>query len=266
MLRMKAAANLTLLYGQLPLEERFSAARADGFSAVEILFPYDRSPHWYAEQLRLNGLKLVLVNTPMDEQAARWGRAALAGQVNEFRNDFAQAAQLCQLTGCRAVHVMAGCVPEGQVAAARDTLIANLEWASAQAPELVLQLEGLNSKDVPGYFYHDPAAVRGILEDSGVAAAGMQFDFYHVLREGLNVEAELEAALPWIRHVQVAGVPARQEPDLSRDTGYLAGFARLHEASYQGYVGFEYRPAASVSEGLRWATALSGYFSYLPTA
>ena len=263
---MKAAANLTLLYGHLPLEERFSAAKADGFSAVEILFPYDQTPHWYAERLSEHGLQLILVNTPIDEQTARWGRAAVPGQAAQFREDFSRAAELCELTGCTAVHVMAGCVPEQQAAAAREVLIANLQWASAQALGLVLQLEALNSIDVPGYFYSRPADVRSVLEDSAVAAAGMQFDFYHVLREGLNVETELDAALPWLRHVQVAGTPARQEPDLLRDTGYLAGFARLHEASYQGYVGFEYRPAGFVSEGLAWATQLSSYFSHLPTA
>lgn len=262
---MKAAANLTLLYGHLPVEERFSAARADGFSAVEILFPYDRPPHWYAERLSENGLQLILVNTPMDEHAARWGRAALPGHIDEFRKDFARAAELCQLTGCGAVHVMAGCVPEQHAAAGRDTLIRNLEWASRQAPDLVLQLEGLNSVDAPGYFYSCPGAVRSVLEECGVAAAGMQFDFYHVLREGLDLQTELETALQWIRHVQVAGNPARQEPDLTRDTGYAAGFARLHEVLYRGYVGFEYRPAGSVTQGLQWATALSGYFSHLPT-
>jgi len=262
---MKAAANLTLLYGHLPLEERFSAARADGFSAVEILFPYDREPGWYVQQLNDHGLQLVLVNTPIDAEHARWGRAALIEQKILFRRDFDQAAHLCELTGCTAVHVMAGCVPPSQAAVGQATLIENMQWAASQYPELTLQLEALNSQDVPGYLYCKPAAVRSILEQAKVQSAGMQFDFYHVLREGLHLVNELDTALPWIRHVQVAGSPARQEPDLERDLGYLDGFERLHAAAYDGFVGFEYRPAAEVSEGLRWAAGLSPYFSHLPT-
>lgn len=263
---MKAAANLTLLYGHLPLEARFAAAKGDGFSAVEILFPYDQPAGWYAAQLRDHGLRLVLVNTPIDAQHARSGRAAVPGQEDAFRADFARAAQVCQATGCGAVHVMAGCLPAEQEGAGRATLVSNLEWAATHFPGLVLQLEALNHFDVPGYFYSRPSAVLSILDEAGLPCAGMQFDFYHVLRQGLALEAELEACLPWIRHVQVAGSPERHEPDLARDAGYQAGFERLHAANYQEFVGFEYRPAADVTSGLRWAAPLSPYFSHLPTA
>ncbi|NLC35727.1 MAG: TIM barrel protein, partial [Alcaligenaceae bacterium] len=119
---MIPAANLTLLYGRLPLEDCFSAAREDGFRAVEIQFPYDHPPQWYAGQLNDNDLQLVLVNTPKDPENAPWGRAALPGQQDAFRRDFAQAAELCAATGCAAVHVMAGLVAPEQAAAARDTL------------------------------------------------------------------------------------------------------------------------------------------------
>lgn len=263
---MIAAANLTLLYGQQPLQDRFAAARADGFSAVEILFPYDQEPEWYAQRLSEHGLRLALVNTPTDASEAPWGRAALPGQEREFRRDFKRVAEVCRATACSAVHVMAGCLSSENIAAGRETLCANLQWAAAEYPGLVLQLEALNSFDVPGYLYSEPAAVRDILARVDLAQAGMQFDFYHVLRQGLDLMTELEASMPWIRHVQVAGSPARQEPDLERDAGFLAGFRRLHEAGYCGYVGYEYRPAGKVSEGLRWADALSSCFSHLPTA
>ena len=257
---MIPAANLTLLYGHLPLEARFEAARLDGFSAVEILFPYDRSPQWYAGRLREHGLRLALVNTPVDSQAAPWGRAALRGGQRAFRDDFARAAAVCEATGCGAVHVMAGCVPGGD-ALARDTLLGNLAWAQGAYPAIRPQLEALNAFDVPGYFYSRPSAVIDILRAADSRHAGLQFDFYHVARQGLDLMAELEAALPWIRHVQVAGSPLRTEPDLARD-GVLEGFERLHAAGYHGCIGYEYRPAASVSQGLRWAEPLLKYFSF----
>lgn len=257
--RMIPAANLTLLYGQLPLEERFKAARLHGFSAAEILFPYDRSPQWYAERLRESGLQLVLVNTPVDPEQAPWGRAALAGQQAQFREDFARVAAVCEATGCPAVHVMAGCT-DGQDPQARATLLENLAWASAAYPELRLQLEGLNHSDVPGYFYARPDAVIEVLQALGAGNVGLQFDFYHTVREALDLCAELQRAMPWVRHVQVAGSPARNEPDLTRDN-LQASFEQLHAAGYDGFVGYEYRPAADVAAGLVWSQPIQTLFS-----
>lgn len=256
--RMIPAANLTLLYGQLPLEARFEAAARDGFRAVEILYPYDRSPAWYAARLREFELELALINTPVDADAAPVGRAAQCGETENFRNDFALAAAVCEATGCRAVHVMAGPARPSATSAA---LIENLSWATQAHPQLTLQLEALNAHDMPGYFYCEPAAVRRILEEARLPNVGMQFDFFHVVRQGLDLCAELKASLPWIRHVQVAGSPARNEPDLSRDH-LLAGFEYLHRAGYRGYVGYEYRPAAAAADGLKWADELFTFFSY----
>ena len=262
---MIPTANLTLLYGNLALEARFEAARRDGFSFVEILFPYDRAPHWYAERLQEHDLKLALVNTPTDADTARWGVAALPSQTERFRGDLRRAAEVCEATGCPAIHVMAGCVPPTRHNEAFSTLLDNLRWATAAFPALRMQLEALNEFDVPGYFYSEPKRVQQVLESLSASNAGMQFDFYHVVRQGLDLLAELETALPWLRYVQVAGSPSRHEPDLTQDS-LLQGFTRLHQAGYQGNVGFEYRPAASPSDGLRWAQPLSNYFSFSPTS
>src|SRR5690554_2541074 len=260
--RMIPAANLTLLYGHLPLEARFEAARRDGFRAVEILFPYDRSPEWYAGQLQRHDLRLVLVNTPIEASVAPWGRAALPGQQQAFRDDFARVAAVCEATGCAAVHVMTGCVAADDPAA-RQTLLENLSWAAGTWPGLRLQLEALNASDVPGYFYSRPQQVIRILQAIGADAAGLQFDFYHVVREGLDLLAELGTGLPWVRHVQVAGSPARNEPDLGRDQ-LLEAFRRLHRAGYRGHIGYEYRPAGDVASGLAWADPLLELFSPQP--
>src|SRR5690606_6713943 len=92
--------------------------------------------------------------------------------------------------------------------------------------------------------------------------AGMQFDFYHVVRQGLDLLAELKAAMPWLRYVQVAGSPKRQEPNLGQDS-LLEAFIHLHQMGYRGHVGFEYRPAGVPRDGLRWMQPLSNHFSSL---
>ncbi len=260
---MIPTANLTLLYGSLPLEERFVAARLDGFKAVEILFPYDQEPEWYAQQLQENGLQLALINTPVDTEAARWGRAAVPGQGADFRRDLQRAARVCEATGCPAIHVMAGAVAPSEHEAGRSALLDNLSWAAAAYPGLRLQLEALNTFDVPGYFYSEPGRVADILQSMAIDSVGMQFDFYHVVRQGLDLPAELERALPWLRYVQVAGSPQRHEPRADQD-GIAQAFTRLHEYGYRGHVGYEYRPAADASAGLAWAQGLSNLFSNLP--
>lgn len=253
---MKLAANLSLLYADLPVAERFAAAAADGFRHVEILAPYDESPEWYARELERHGLQLILINTPAVLPEYPFGMAAQprAGQL--FRDAMEQAAAVCWATGCRAVHVMAGKLdPRYSRQTQATSLHDNLRWASDAYPELVLQLEALNRADVPDYFYHLPEQVALELAAIDRAQVGMQYDFYHVVKEGLSPVEQLERFHSLIRHVQIAGAPARHEPDLQRD-GLMPGIRRLLDGGYDGYMGLEYRPAKTAKDGLSWLQPL----------
>jgi|SRR5690554_5294575 len=249
---MRFAANLSLLYSELPVAERFEAAAADGFRYVEILAPYDESPEWYAQQLKQCDLELVLINTPVVSPDYPVGVAAQPDARSLFQDAMAKAASVCRATGCTAIHVMAGKTDprysrEAQSAALHD----NLRWASQQYPELVLQLEALNTTDVPDYFYSVPEQVAHELSAMGVAQAGMQFDFYHVVKEGLSPAEQVDRYFPFIRHVQIAGAPDRHEPNVSQD-GLMEGIQRLASGGYTGYLGLEYRPTETARQGLSW--------------
>lgn len=61
---MKIAANLSLLFTELPLIERILAARVAGFDGVEIQFPYEVPAIRLKDQLERAGLPLVLINLP----------------------------------------------------------------------------------------------------------------------------------------------------------------------------------------------------------
>jgi len=253
---MNFAANLSMLYGRLPLADRFAAAAVDGFGAAEILFPYDQSPKWYAARLQQHGLRLVLVNTPVDAPRYSMGLAAQPGAIAQFRASFEASLDVCRSTGCAAVHVMPGFVDSAfGVEQQRDVFMDNLRWAARQDREIMLHLEPLNQIDVPAYFYHCPQGAVGILDALDEPNIGLQFDFYHVVKQGLDLAGELEKHRHWVRHVQVAGSPQRNEPDLRVD-GLLAGFEQLHRSGYPGFVGFEYRPLAHAGVGLEWACPL----------
>lgn len=253
---MRLAANLSLLYGGLTPAEQIAAAARDGFRYVEILAPYDHEPDWYARQLQAHGLQLVLINTPVVSSDWPVGLAAQTGVEGLFQEALTKAAEVCRATSCKAIHVLAGkTVAQQERRLQQQALHAHLTWAAQAFPDLTLHLEALNRFDVPDYFYAWPEQVARELSLLDQANVGMQFDFYHVVKEGLALVEQLEQNFPRIRHVQVAGAPDRHEPDLRHDD-FLAGFRRLHELGYDGYIGLEYRPRRDVVQGLSWLQPL----------
>ena len=56
-----------------------------------------------------------------------------------------------------------------------------------------------------------------------------------------------------VGHVQIAGVPGRNEPDDSQEINYRAIFAGLETMGYDGWIGCEYRPRGDTVAGLAWA-------------
>lgn len=254
---MKLAANLTLLYGHLPEAERFAQAARDSFAGVEILFPFAQPPVWYAEQLQAHRLDLLLFNTPTADGAGRAGFAAVPGMQQEFRAAFGRALSVARATGCGTIHTMAGIVGETPTAQWRRVLEENLQWAAAQAApdDIFLTLEALNRADFPGYAYHQPREALAVIERLALPNVRLQFDLYHAAKEGLDLPTELAHALPYVRHVQIAGAPDRDEPDLARDK-LLECFELLANRDYPGWVGCEYRPRALPDGHLAWRETL----------
>ena len=254
---MRLAANLSWLYPQLPWEQRFAAARQDGFDAVEILLPYDHPPAWYAAQLREHGLTLALFNTPIAPEAGRLGLAAIPGAQAQFRDAFARARAVAEATGCRRVHCMAGATAAFDAADCQHTLRQNLEHALALAEQddLTLTLEPLNRIDVPDYFYHRPDEAVPVLQHFRSPRLRLQFDYYHCARESLDLQQAVRDAAPWIGHVQIAGAPVRCEPDLSA-AGWLDAVAALPAHGYDSWLSCEYRPRTTAGDGLHWCQPL----------
>ena len=58
------AANLSMLYPELPFMARFEAAARDGFQAVEYLFPYGFAARELAAALKAHSLQQILFNAP----------------------------------------------------------------------------------------------------------------------------------------------------------------------------------------------------------
>jgi hydroxypyruvate isomerase len=254
----KLAANLSMMFNEMPFLERFAAAARAGFNGVEFLFPYDHAPEDLAEALRGNGLEQALFNLPAGDWAAgERGLAALPGREAEFQAGLDRALPYAQALGCRRVHMMAGIPPEGaDRLACRDAYVANLRAAAAFfAPHGVSVLaEPINSRDIPGYFLNSQGQAVALLETAGAANTGLQMDFYHCQIVDGDLATHLRAHFTTIRHIQVAGVPERHEPDRG-EVNFPYLFDLIDELGYGGWVGCEYRPAGDTLAGLGWSRA-----------
>jgi hydroxypyruvate isomerase len=251
----RLAANLSMMFNEVPFLDRFAAARKAGFEAVEFLFPYEFPAKDLRQRLDDNGLAQALFNMPPGDWAkGERGLASLPGRVEEFRSSVQKALDYAAALDCKLVHCMAGIVPEGVApVTAASVYAANLAWAGelAKPAGIKLVIEPINHRDMPGYFLHTEAQGAAVVEAIGRDRLGLQFDVYHCqITEG-DVTKRMEAFMPVIAHMQIADVPARNEPGTG-EIGWEFVFRRMDELGYQGWVGCEYRPAGDTVEGLAW--------------
>lgn len=256
----KFAANLTMMFNEVPFPQRFAAAAKAGFQAVEFLFPYDHAPHEVAQWLDENGLTNALFNMPPGDWAkGERGLASLPGREAEFRAGVARALEYAQALGTKRLHAMAGLVPAGADRQRhRAVFIDNLRYAARElaAHGITLLIEPINPRDMPGYFLSSQGEAHAIREAVGEPNLQVQLDFYHAQIVEGDLAVGLRKHFAGVGHVQIAGVPERHEPDEGEvDYAYL--FRLLDELGYEGWVGCEYRPRGRTEDGLGWMAALN---------
>jgi len=251
---MRFSANLGLLWPERPLLDRIEAAARAGFRAVEMHWPYDVPASDVAATARRTGVTLLGINTaPGNLVAGERGLGAVPGRERDFQATVDQSVEYCRLSGATAIHVMAGNVPVTEKARARDVFAANLRVAAAKAAahQLTVLLEPLNPNDNPGYFYSTLTEAIGLIDELALPNVKLQFDVYHVARAEGDVLVKLEKYRAYIGNIQIAGVPARGEPD-EGEIAYLRIFAAIDELKYAGWIGCEYRPRRDTDSGLSW--------------
>lgn len=248
-------ANLTLLFTERPFLERFAAAAAAGFHAVEFQFPYAFSARDIARAAEEAGVEVVLFNLHAGHwEAGERGIACHPGREAEFRLALQRAIGYALELDCPRLNCLAGPVPTGvSREAARHTLVANLRHAGAElaAAGLTLMLEPINSRDIPGFLVDRPSLALDIMAEVGVPNLQLQYDVYHAqVMEG-DLARSLEANLSHIGHIQIADNPGRHEPGTG-EINYPFLFRHLDAIGYPGWVGCEYFPATTTERGLGW--------------
>jgi hydroxypyruvate isomerase len=251
----KFAANLTMLFNELPFLERFGAAAKAGFTAIEFLFPYDYEKEQIAALLHAHNLQLILHNLPAGDWAAgERGIAAHPSHVDEFRAGVARAIDYATALQVPQLNCLAGIVKDSATEA-RKTLVENLRFAAdaLQSAGLRLLLEPVNTRDIPGFFVNRTDQALAILDDVGSENLKLQYDIYHAqVMEG-NLAETIERNLSRIGHLQLADNPGRHEPGTG-EINYDYLFRHIDRIGYTGWIGCEYKPAAATTAGLSWLT------------
>ncbi|SCY73001.1 hydroxypyruvate isomerase family protein [Paracoccus tibetensis] len=243
------AANLTMLFTELPMLSRFAAAADAGFTGVEILYPYDLPARDLYRAAVSAGVEIVLINTPPPNwTGGPRGFAAVPGVQDRFRRDFERSLRVAEALRVRHIHVVAGRA-EGE--AARQVFAENLSWAAERAPHTSLTIEPRNVVENPGYFLHDFATAQQIIAEVGAPNLGLQFDAYHAQIISGDMRASWMRVASLVRHIQIAGHPGRHEPD-GGSIDYPAFFRLLDEQGYRGWISAEYTPARQTFHGLDW--------------
>ena len=251
----KFAANLTMLFTEVPFLDRFQLAAKAGFKAVEFLFPYACKAEDIKQKLDAHQLTLVLHNLPAGNwDAGDRGMACDPQRVDEFKAGVPLAIEYALALGVKQLNCLAGKTPAGvSDSALRSTLVSNLKFAAAafQNQGLRLLIEPINHFDIPGFYLNRTAQAVALLDEVGAANAFVQYDIYHAQRMEGELAATVEKYLPRIGHIQLADNPGRHEPGTG-EINYPFLFAHLDRIGYAGWIGCEYKPATTTEAGLHW--------------
>ena len=256
----KFAANLTMLFTELPFMQRFEAAAKAGFQAVEYLFPYACDKKELAAALRDNGLAQVLHNLPAGNwEAGERGIGCHPDRVAEFREGVARAIDYATALGCPQVNCLLGKLPEGVTPAdARRVVVDNLRFASKEllAAGIRLLIEPINTFDIPGFYLNRTEQALALIDEVGSPNLRVQYDIYHAQRMEGELGNTLSQNIARIGHIQLADNPGRGEPGTG-EIHYPWLFRHIDSLGYAGWIGCEYKPRGTTLDGLGWRTALT---------
>ncbi|HHY28667.1 MAG TPA: hydroxypyruvate isomerase [Desulfitobacterium dehalogenans] len=254
----RLVANLSFLFSDLPMMERFNAARKAGLNRVEFMFPYDLDLTELKQELETHGLELVLFNLPAgDWGAGERGIALDPSRQEEFKAGVAKAIKIAQALHVKQINCLVGKIREDQSQGEqRATLISNIRYAADQLQQVgvKLLLEPLNHFDAPGFYLNTTEDVLKVIAEAGGENVFLQYDTYHAAREGEDLLKILQEKLPHIAHIQVADNPGRHQPGTG-EIDYRAFFKTLTEAGYPYAVSMEYVPQPDTVASLEWIKA-----------
>lgn len=252
---LRFSANLSLLFTEAELIDRFSAARQHGFDAVEIQFPYTLSAESIRQALIEHRLQLVLFNVAADNllQGGE-GLACVPEKREQFRRAVAEAAAYARLLKPAAINVLPGCCFD---ASRKQEYLKTFKQNLAVAVEAFSPLgvktvfEAINSRDMPGFLLDSGEQMLAVLDELNYPGLYLQYDIYHMQMMGENAAEFISKHAEKIGHIQFADCPGRGQPGTG-SIDFAQVFAGIENSAYAGWIGAEYRPIGSTADSLGW--------------
>ena len=248
-------ANLSMLFTEVALIDRFEAARTHGFTAVEIQFPYQLGAETIQRKLTENGLQLILFNVPADDllQGGE-GLACVPEKQDRFREALAQACQYAEILRPVAVNVLPGrCYDLSRQEDYLRTLKKNLCLAADALTPLGVKtvFEAINSHDMPGFMIDTGEKMLSLFNDLKRSDIYLQCDIYHMLKMDEDPAAFITNHTNLIGHIQFADCPGRGQPGTG-NADFAKAFEAIDASGYKGWVGAEYKPIRNTADSLSW--------------
>ena len=258
------AANITFLFTEVPFLDRFEAAARAGFKGVEFHYPYAIDPVEIRQRLDAHALTPVLMNIRAGNHTrGEWGFPGIPGREATFRLCVTEAMQYALEVGIRQINCLAGVKPAKiDVRTCELTLIDNVRRAAEELAkvDLTLNLEALNTQDVPGFLVSNTRDAMRLINEIGANNVMLQYDWYHMqIMEGARAGSladTMRLLLPMIGHIQFADAPGRHEPGTGQ-IDFAALFAHVDAIGYEGWVSAEYRPSGKTEDSLGWMGAVA---------
>jgi hydroxypyruvate isomerase len=257
---MRYDVNLSILFTELPLLERPAAAKAAGFDAVELWWPFpgptpaDRELDALAGALDDAQVSLVGLNFDAGDMAAGDRGLLSARSTSErFRENVAVAVAFAGRMGCRTLNALYGNT-SGDTDP--DLALENLARAVTAARSIgaTVVVEALNSYESPRYPITSSKAALDLVDQ--VPGTAFLADFYHLYRMGEDPLAVIADSAARFGHVQIADAPGRGSPGTG-EIDYATVLAHLAASPYGGPVGLEYKPAGPSADNFAWLKEIS---------
>ena len=254
----KLSANLSLLFTENEFIDRFKEAKNNGFDAVEFQFPYDIEAQTIKNEIDKNKLILTIFNSPPgDFGNGDRGLACLEKRKDDFKKSIIEAISYAKIFQCNKIHVMSGVSEKENVLNAKKVYIENLKWACDQFDKhnIDLLIEPINQRNIPNYFLSSTDQAIEIIDKIERDNIYLLFDIYHHQIIRGDVSKYFEKFQAYIGHIQIAGIPNRNEPDQS-ELDYKYVFKLIERLNYTGFIGCEYNPLRDTLSGLKWRESL----------
>jgi len=254
---LKFSANISLLFTEVPVIERFQAASEQGFKAVEIQFLYSLPAEIIRNVLNEQDLKLILFNVDADDflQGGE-GLACVPEKRQQFREAVAQAVDYAQVLKPEAINVLPGrCLNETRTGEYLQTFKENLHFAAEAFSPLGIKtvFEAINTHDMPGFLVNNGQQMLSVLEELQHPNLFMQYDIYHARMMGDEPAGFIDRHADKIAHIQFADCPGRGQPGTGQ-IDFKSVFSAIEKSVYSGWVGAEYKPVGTTAESLDWFT------------